>query len=237
MPKNEFDGISKEDMENFETLIVQFYGKPWEEAYALFTKETAERLGRKDTNKSYRAPLSADAHDLVMSVVARFIKINGKLRRAGTEILNFYAMLENRIGHVHHEELRELSKSARNVDVGDIDIISQTASMDRELEKSEASMIEARCYNKCLDELPKHIHDIFLEYYDVDGLTPVERTEMRRRLALRVAGIYPSEATTEATADAKKNLDIMLSKWRRKTLAPCKAKCVEEYTYVDGRPF
>jgi len=236
MPKNEFDGISEEEMEDFKALVVQFYGKPWEEAYALFTKEIAERLGRKDTNKSYRAPFSADAHDLVMSVVARFIKINGKLRRAGKKILNFHAMLENRISHVHHEELRELSRSARNVDVGDIDIISQTALIDREMERSEASRIEAECHNKCLDELPKHVHDIFIEYYDVDGLTPAERAEMRRRLALRVAGIYPSEATTEATADAKKNLDIVLSKWRRKTLAPCKAKCVEEHTYVDGRP-
>jgi hypothetical protein len=236
MPKNEFDGISKEDMEDFEALVVQFYGKPWEESYALLTKEIAERLRRKDTNRSYRSPLSADAHDLVMSVVARFIKINSKLRRAGTEILNFYAMLENRIGHVHHEELRELSRSARTVHVDDTDVTSSTASIDRKMEEREARRIEAECYNKCLDELPQHVHDIYLEYYDVDGLTPAERTEMRRRLALRVAGISPSEATPEATADAKKNLDIMLSKWRRRTLVPCKAKCVEEHTYVDSRP-
>ncbi|MFL6334555.1 MAG: hypothetical protein ACJ754_14675 [Pyrinomonadaceae bacterium] len=236
MLKNEFEGISEEDMEDFQALLVQFYGKPWEESYALFTREVAERLGRKDTNRKYRSPLSADEHDLVMSVVARFIKINSKLRRAETEIVNFYAMLENRIDHVHHEELRDLSRSARTSNVDDIDIISQAAPIDRAMEESEAGRIAAECYNQCLDELPKHIHDIFIEYYDVDGLTPAERTEMRRRLALRVAGISPSEATPEATGGAKKKLDIMLSKCRRKTLAPCKAKCVEEHTYVDGRP-
>src|SRR5579885_392904 len=236
MPKNEFDGISEEDMEDFKALVVQCYGKPWEESYALLTKEIAERLWRRDTNRNYRSPLSADAHDLVMSVVARFIKINSKLRRAGTVILNFHAMLENRIGHVHHEELRELTRSARTARVDDIDVMSQAASIDRRMEESEARRIEVECYNKCLDELPKHAQDIFIEYYDVDGLTPAERAEMRRRLALRVAGIPPSEATPDATADATKNLDIMLSKWRRKTLAPCKARCVEEHTYAGGRP-
>ncbi|MDT5271381.1 MAG: hypothetical protein QOH49_3567 [Acidobacteriota bacterium] len=236
MLKNEFEGISEEDMEDFKALLVQFYGKPWEESYALFTKEIAERLGRKDTNRKYRSPLSADEHDLVMSVVARFIKINSKLRRAETEIVNFYAMLENRIDHVHHEELRHLSKLARTFNVDDIDIISQAAPIDREMEESEASRIAAECYNQCLGKLPKHILDIYLEYYDVEGLTPAERTEARRRLALRVAGLSPSEATLEATGVAKKNLDIMLSKWRRKNLALCKAKCVEEHTYVDGRP-
>jgi hypothetical protein len=235
MIKNEFEGISEEDIEDFKALVMEFYGRPLEESYALFSKEIAERLERKDTNRNYRSLLSADEHDLVMSVVARFIKINSKLRRAGTEILNFYAMLENRIGHVHHEELRDLSRSARTVNADDIDIISQTIPIDREMEKSEASRIAAECYNKCLDKLPKHVLDSFLEYYDVEGLTPAERTEARRRLALRVAGISPSVATPEATEDAKKKLDIMLSKWRRKTLVPCKAKCIEEHTYVDGR--
>lgn len=236
MLKNEFEGISEEDMEDFKALLVQFYGKPWEESYELFTKEAAERLGRKDTNRKYRSPLSDDEHDLVMSVVARFIKINSKLRRAGTKIDSFYAMLENRIDHVHHEELRDLQRSGRASNVDDIDIISQAPPIDKEMEESEASRIAAGCYKRCLDKLPKHVLDIFLEYYDVVGLTPAERAEARRRLALRVAGIPPSEATPEATEVAKRNLDIMLSKSRRRTLVPCKVKCVEEHTYVDGRP-
>lgn len=228
MLKNEFDGISEEEMEDFKAIVVQFYGKPWGEAYPLLTKEITDRLRRKDTNRSYRAPLINDVEDLVMSVVARLIKINGKLRRAGNEILNFQAMLENRIGHVYHEELRRLLRAARAVEIDRIDVVSPTALIDREMEDGETRAIKAECHQRCLDELPEHVLEIFLEYYDVGGLTPAARTEARRRLALRVAGIAPSAATPEAAAAAKRNLDSMLSKWRRNTLARCNDKCLKE---------
>lgn len=228
MFKNEFEGISEEDMDDFKVLVVQFYGKPWEESYELLTKEITDRLRRKDTNWNYKSPLLTDMEDLVISVVARFIKINSKLRRAGKEILNFHAMLENRIGHVYHEELRRLLRSARGVELDDVDVVSQMALIDREMEESETSAIEVECHKRCLDKLQGHVLDIFLEYYGVDGLTVAERTDARRRLALRVAGISPSEATPGAVAGAKRNLDSMLSKWRKKTLTPCKDKCMKE---------
>jgi len=227
MLKNEFDGVTEEDMEYFQELLVKFYEKPWEEAYTQLTEEIEERLRRKDTNKNYRSRLTADLDDLIISVVARLIKVNGKLRRAGKEILNFYAMLENRIHHVYHEELRRLSVSARMLDVDEMDVASQTASIDREMEEREAWALEVNCYKRCLDELPEHVLNIFLEYYDMDGVPPAARADARRKIALRVAGISAEDATREEVANAKGNLDSMLSKWRRNTLTPCKDKCLK----------
>lgn len=227
MLKNEFDGISEEDMEAFKALVVQFYGKPWEEAYALLTKEITDRLRRKYNNTRYRSHFSSVEEDLVSSVVARLIRVNGKLRRAGKEILNFHAMMEDRIGHVFHEELRRLFRPVRPVEISDLDIASPTPLINREMEENETRRLEAECHNKCLDKLPGHVLEIFLEYYDVDGLTPTERADARRRLALRVTGICLTEAPPEAAATAKRNLDSMLSKWRNNILAPCKDKCMK----------
>jgi hypothetical protein len=227
MRKNEFDGISEADMDAFQVLVERFYEKPWEEVYPLLTDEIENRLRRRDTNKNYRPSLTAELDYLVVSVVARLIKINAKLRRAGKEILDFPAMLESRVGHVYHEELRRLSRAARHLDIDNLDLADRTAPVDRALEETEEASLTVECYKRCLGELPPGILDIFLEYYDVEGLTPSERAEARRRLALKVEGAPPDEATPEKVRAAKDKLDIMLSKWRRRKLTPCKDECLK----------
>lgn len=216
-------------------LLVQHYGKPWEEAYAQLMKEIEERLRRKDTNKNYRPYLMTDIDDLVVSVVARLIKVNGKLRRAGKKIITFGAMLENRVRHVYHEELRRLSVAAHMLDVDDTDVASQAILMDREMEEEETRRLEVECYKRCLDELPEHVLNIFLEYYDMDGVPPGARADARRKIALRAEGISPEGATPEEVTGAKGNLDSRLSKWRRNTLAPCKDKCMNGVINGRGR--
>jgi hypothetical protein len=228
MGKTEFDGISEEDLERFKGLLVRFYQKPWEESYLQLRKEIEERLLRKDTNKNYKSYFVSNLNDLVMTVVSRFIKINSKLHRAGKEILNFHAMLENRIGHVYHEELRRLSKSVRLIDVDDSDISSPMDSIDKEMEENEARIIKAKCYKKCLDELPGHILNIFLDYYDMDELPPTGRADARQKLALQVATIPVQEVTPEKLKRAKNNLDSMICKWRKKHLEPCRDKCLKQ---------
>jgi hypothetical protein len=227
MRKNEFDGISEADMDAFKVLVEQFYKRPWEESYPLLTEEIEKRLRRRDTNKKYRPYLTAELDYLVVSVMARLIKINAKLQRAGKEILDFLAMLESRVGHVYHEELRRLSRAARQLDVNDVNLADRAALMDRALEETEEASLAVECYKRCLGELPQRILDIFLEYYDVEGLTPGERAEARRRLALKVEGIPPDEATPEKVKSAKDKLDIKLSKWRKRKLTPCKDECLK----------
>ncbi|HSE20351.1 MAG TPA: hypothetical protein VLB68_01800 [Pyrinomonadaceae bacterium] len=228
MSQTEFDGILKEDLERFKELLISFYGASWEESYVQFTKEISERLRRKDTNIKYRSHFESNLNDLVLSVVSRFIRINSKLERAGQKIHSFYAMLENRIGHVYHEELRRLSKLVPLPDIDDSDIASETDSADKEMEQKEKETIKTECYKKCLDDLPMHISIIFVEYYDTEELTPAERTYARQRLALKLANIPPSEATPEKLKRARNNLDSMISKWRRKHLEPCKEKCLKQ---------
>jgi hypothetical protein len=231
MSKTEFDGILKDDLERFKELLVSFYGKSWEDSYVQFTNEISERLRRKETNPKYRSHFESNLNDLVLSVVSRFIRINSKLQRAGQTIHSFHAMLENRIGHVYHEELRRLSKLVPLPDSDDPDIASETHSVDRELEQKEKEAITTECYKKCLDDLPIHISKIFFEYYDTEELTPAERTYARQQLALKVANIPHSEATPEKLKRAKNNLDSMISKWRKKHLEPCKEKCLKQRVF------
>ena len=228
MSKPEFDGVLGEDLERFKELLVSFYGKSWEDSYVQFTNEISERLRRKDTNPKYRSYFESNLNDLVMSVVARFIRINSKLQRAGQQIHSFPAMLENRIGHVYHEELRRLSKVLPLPDADDSDIPSGKDSLEKEMELSEKRAIKTECYKKCLDVLPSHISKIFIEYYDTEGLSPTERIHARQQLAIRLANIPHSEATPEKLKRARNNLDSMICKWRKKYLDPCKEKCLKQ---------
>jgi hypothetical protein len=95
------------------------------------------------------------------------------------------------------------------------------------MEEREERALKVNCYKRCLDELPEYVLNIFLEYYDMDGVPPAARADARRKIALRVAGISAEGATPEEVANAKGNLDSMLSKWRKNTLAPCKDKCLK----------
>jgi hypothetical protein len=231
MSKAEFDGISEGDLERFKELLVRFYGKPWEDSYSELTREIEKRLLRKDINVRYRSYFVSNIGDLIMTVVARFIKINSKLQRDGKEILNFYAMLENRIGHVYHEVLRALSRPPEPLPDDDSDLVSQTNSAEKEMEEKEARLIKAKCYRKCLNELPPHVLNIFLENYGANKLPPAERTQTRLNLALRIAEIPAQAATPEEFKRAKNNLDSMISKWRTKHLEPCMDKCLKQKTY------
>ena len=225
MPKTEFDGVSPEDLEHFRELLMDFYGCSWEDSLLQLTREIQRRILNRDTNARYISHFHSNVDDLVMSVVSRFVKINAKLRAEGQKINNFYAMLEDRIGHVHFEELRKLG---RFTNIDDLDVASETTSPAEHLELNEIKAIEARCYKKCLEDLPLHISNIFIEYYDLDELSPKERTEARRQLALREANLSPSETTPEELKRAKNNLESLICKWRKKHLTPCKNKCLKQ---------
>ena len=225
MRKIEFEGVSPEELEQFRELLVDFYGCSWEDSLLKLTREIQQRILNRDTNPRYRSHFESNLADLVMSVVSRFVKINAKLRAAGQPIDNFYAMLENRIGHVHFEELRKL---ARLTNIDDLDVASETSSPAEHLELNEMKAIMSRCYKKCLADLPPHISNIFVEYYDLDELPPIERTQARRQLALREANLSPSEVTPEELMRAKNNLESLISKWRKKHLTPCKNKCLNK---------
>ena len=227
MRKTDFDGISNEDLERFEELLRDFYGLPWEESYLRLTKEIEERILRKDTNPRYRSHFEIYLDDLVISVVCRFVRINSKLQAEGQKIHNFHAMLENRIGHVYHEELRKIFKAAKFIDIDDVNALPDTSSPFDELEQKERYELIVRCHQKCFEDLPAHIADIFVEYYGTDGLSPSQRTHKRQQLAARLAGLLPSEATLEEMKKAKDNLQSLIWKWRKKHLTPCKNKCME----------
>jgi len=228
MRKTEFDGVSREDVERFEELLTGFYGLSGDDSYRQFTKEIRDRLSRRDTNARYRSQFENNLDDLVMSVVSRFIRINSKLHADGQKIHNFRGMLEDRIGHVYFEELRRLARLVDEVDVNDMAVPSKTNSPDVEIELSETRAMKARCYKKCLGELPLHISNIFVEYYNTDGLSPTERTRARQQLALRVANSPPSETTHEEVTRAKRNLQSLICKWRTEHLKPCKEKCLKQ---------
>lgn len=226
MSKIEFEGISDEDFKRFEELLVRFYQKPWEESYAQFTKEIRARFVRKDIRPSLRPHFINNMNELVGSVVSRFIKINSKLERAGKQIDSFYGMLEDRIYHVCQEEIRKLSRESYNVD--DSEIPTQTESIDKTLENDERRAIAVRCYRKCFEQLPAHIQDIFREYYEVEHLSPSERSKKRQVLAIRVANVDPQEVTPKQLRRLKNNLESMICKWRTKHLDPCKERCLRE---------
>ena len=225
MRKTEFDGVSPEDLEHFRELLMDFYGCSWEDSFLQLTREIQKRILNRDTNARYRSYFDTNLNDLVMSVVSRFMKINAKLRAEGQKIHNFYAMLEDRIGHVHFEELRKL---ARLTNIDDLDVASETSSPAKHLELNELRAIKVGCYKKCLDDLPSHISKIFAEYYDLDELSPTERTQARQRLALRQANLSPSEATPGQVKRAKNNLEKLICQWRKNRLTPCKNKCFRQ---------
>src|SRR5690348_2722465 len=138
MRKTEFDGVSPEDLEHFKELLMDFYECSWEESFLQLTREIRKRIQHRDTNGRYRSHFDSNLDDLVMSVVSRFIRINAKIRADGQKINNFYAMLEDRIGHVHFEELKKLARF-KNID--DLDVASETSSSAELLEWNELKAI------------------------------------------------------------------------------------------------
>lgn len=230
MRKTEFEGISTEDLERFKTLVMDFYGLSWEESYSRLTNEIKTRILRRDINQSYRSHFESTADDLVIIVVSRFARINAKLHAAGQEIHDFYAMLEDRIGHVYHEELRKIKRAKKLVDIDDLTAPPETISADKEMEEEETRALRLHCYQKCFDNLPSHISSIFMEYYDTEGLLPKERTHKRQQMALRI-GNLPANTTLEEMKRAKRNLDTQLSKWRKNHLRPCMDKCMKKQFY------
>ena len=227
MRKTEFDGVSNEDFKSFQKLITDFYGLSWEQSYLQLTKEIESRLLRKDTNPRYRSHFEHSLKDLVITVVARFVRINAKLQAAGKKIDEFYAMLENRIGHVYKEELKKLIRAGKNLDIDDRNVPSETNSVYEKMEQEETRALRLRCQQHCFDKLPSHIANIFLEYYDTDGLSPKQRTYTRQQMAIRLASLPSFGITLEETTTAKKNLDSRISKLRRKHLKPCMKKCMQ----------
>jgi hypothetical protein len=209
---------------------MEFYQEPWEESYNRLRRDIEIRFLRKDTNRKYKPLLISNMDDLVITVVLRLIRINSKLRHAGEEIKNFYAMLENRIDHVYHEELRRIFKHAGSTsrdDASAFETPEPSDPIDRRIEEEEERAIINRCYKECLGKLPEHVLSIFLEYYGKETLTPKERTAARIRLAVKVADISAAEETPERLKRAKNNLDSMISKWRRNHLDPCKDSCLK----------
>jgi hypothetical protein len=221
-------GIRKEDVERFEKLLMDFYGKSLEESYELFRRDVKRLILGRDTNKKYHSQLIANLEDLVSTVAIRFARINGKLHDAGKGIEHFYGMLNNRVDHVWREELRRMRKPSPSID--DPDFVERPAmvvTFDRELEENEENAIKIRCYKKALASLPKHILDLLLEYYRVEELPPTERTEAHIQLALRQGGVSPADVTAEQIKRLRNNLDSKISKWRNKVLAPRKEKCMK----------
>ena len=231
MRKTEFDEVSIEDVKCFEKLLTDFYGLSWEESYSQLTKEIETRILRRDTNPRYRSHFQSSLNDLVITVVARFVRINAKLQAAGRKIDEFHAMLENRIGHVYNEELRKIRRAGKILDIDNLNLPSEANSAYEEMEQEETRALRLRCHQKCFDNLESHIANIFLEYYDTDGLSPKQRTYKRQQMALRLASLHPSGATLEETTNARKNLDGQIFKLRKKHLKPCMKKCMKAQSY------
>ena len=230
MSDKELQAVSGEDLEMFKGLVVDFYRRPWEESYTLLRAEIRKRLLRKSTNPTYRSMLVGEVDDLVTSVFIRYAKVYGKIRRAGGEIEGFEAMLEDRVKLVYHEALRRYSRLLPDIRPDShetTEAASPAVLIDRALEEEEERARLNRCLIECLRELPEHVRNIFLEYFDTDAYSPHERVEMRLRLALREANIPVEQATPEQIFRARRNLNTMISKWRTNHLKPCKEKCLK----------
>ncbi|MDX6403220.1 MAG: hypothetical protein QOH70_675 [Blastocatellia bacterium] len=233
----EFEGLSEKDLEQLKTLLTGFYKKSWEESYQAFTRDIERLILSRDTNKNYRSQLISNLDDLVTTVVLRFTKVNGKLLDAGSEIQHFYGMLDNRVDHVYHEELRRILRPSRSLDDPDfVERPSETRTIDRDLEEEEERELKIRCQRKCLASLPKATLDIFLEYYGCRKLPP-QRAQTRLRLALRLANISFAEATPDQVKSSKNKLDSKMSKWRNNFLQQCMEKCLKRERSRSRRSF
>lgn len=229
MSDKELQAVSGEDLEMFKALVMNFYQRPWEDSYVLLRAEIRKRFLRRDTNPAYNSVLVGEIDDLVTHVVIRYSKVYGKIRRAGSEVESFEAVLEDRVKLVYFEALRRYARLLTDVPVDDDKALESSAPailVDRTLEEEEERERLNRCYVKCLRELPEHVLDVFIEYCDTDTYPPQERAEVRLRLALREAEIQADMATPEQVLKARRNLNTMISRWRTNHLKPCKERCL-----------
>lgn len=240
MSDKELQEVSSEDLEMFQALVTDSYGRPWEESYQLLRAEIRRRLLRRQTNPTYLSMLREEVDDLVTRVMLRYSIVYGKIRRAGKPLDNFEALLENRVWLVYCEALRRYAKRLPFVPVDDPDFTQPpdpSLPADRALEEEDERKRLNRCYIKCLRELPEHALGVLIEYCDTENYPPHERAQMRLRLALREANISADRATPEQIHSARNSLNVKVSRWRSKDLEPCMGKCLGLRTsaYVGAR--
>jgi hypothetical protein len=234
MGSKDHDKVSAEDIQLFDSLLVDYYAKPYLESYHILRNRIEGRFRAKNTNIKYVSLLMADLEDLTLTVVFRLMYISGKLFRAKAERINDLELMANRItDFVYQEELKAIRSRLKEQPIDHSESepttppISQPIGDRIQMIKSE---IARDCFEACLERLPASIKDVFRSYYTDESLSPRDLVAMRKRLANEVAGLTPAQAkaqTPEQQFRTLNNLQSKVNKWRKSDIDQCVRDCAE----------
>jgi hypothetical protein len=237
MTSKEKEKITAEAYELLESLLVEFYGKPYAEGHRILTGKIERKFRGKQTNFLYREMFIDNVEDHVETVISRLAYFNcNSIKVKGEKVRNPESVSYKIADMFYLEEMRRIRKylDEQPIDGGrpggrPLPLPQPT---DVEIESIVNEIIQ-ECYDACVEGIPTEARKVFLAYYPNSTLEPRELAARRRQLANEHAGMTRAQAqalTSEQEDRKNNNLQSKVNKLRKDHVEECVRKCVEDKT-------